>query len=81
MKTALVISDTHGNTKVLQRLVDIARESDYVIFCGDGLRDLKTLPYDVQTKVIAVSGNCDFSYDKNEKEKVLEIENNKILLL
>ena len=78
MKTALVFSDSHGNTTVLRRLADVARETDYIIFCGDGLSDLNVFPNDVRAKTIAVAGNCDFTLDRDMDEKVVEIEKTKI---
>lgn len=80
MKTALLFSDSHGNTTVLRRFSDVARETDYIIFCGDGLSDLNVFPNDVRAKTIAVAGNCDFTLDKDMKEKVVEIEKSKILV-
>jgi len=78
MKTAIVISDTHGNVKDLLKLVPLMRENDYVFHLGDGENDLDTLPEDVRKKVINVSGNCDLSL--SESEKVIEIEGVKIFL-
>ena len=56
MKTALLFSDSDGNTTVLRRFSDVARETDYIIFCGDGLSDLNVFPNDVRAKTIAVAG-------------------------
>lgn len=80
MKTALVFSDSHGNTTVLRRLIDIARESDYVIFSGDGYYDLNVFPQSVRDKTIDVVGNCDFTLKKDMKEKVVEIENSRVFV-
>lgn len=78
MKTALVFSDSHSNTTVLRRLTDIARETDYIIFSGDGYSDLNVFPDDVREKCIGVVGNCDFTLRKDLNEKVVEIEKSKV---
>ncbi len=76
MKTAVVLSDTHGNRERVAALLPIMREADYVFFCGDGVSDVLSLG-EIAEKLYAVGGNCD-AY--GEKEIVLEIERRKILL-
>ena len=78
MKTAVVISDTHGNNQALKRLIPLFSENDYIIFLGDGETDLYRLPENLQNKIIKVRGNCDLS--DTPTERVLEIEGVKLFL-
>ena len=64
MKTILAFSDAHG-VPLPERLVSVARESDFVFFLGDGLGGLREIA-------------CD-SYPAPE-ERVLDIENVRVLL-
>ena len=58
----VVISDTHGNSFILQKILERHQpDASLVIFLGDGLREFE----DVQTlypglKYCCVAGNCDF---------------------
>lgn len=54
------------------------KESDLVLFAGDGIKDFDLLPEEILKKVKAVKGNCDFGAGK--KELVLNVEESKILL-
>ena len=39
MKKIIVISDTHGSTKGIEKLMPLIAENDYVIHLGDGVGD------------------------------------------
>ena len=78
MKTAVVISDTHGNHKALQKLFPLFAENDYIIFLGDGETDFCRFPEEFQSKIIKVRGNCDVS--ATETERLVEIEGVKVFL-
>ena len=78
MKTAVVISDTHGNMTDLKKLYPIFEENDYILFLGDGLKDVENFPAHIKSKVVAVSGNCDYSTAPTER--VLEIEGVKVFM-
>lgn len=78
MKTAIVLSDTHGNVKDIQKLLQVIEETDYVIHLGDGEFDLNFLPANEKAKVIQVKGNCDGP--NLPTERVIEIEGVKIFL-
>ena len=78
MKTAIVVSDTHGNVGDLKKLIPLMSENDYVLHLGDGERDLNCLPPEIKAKVINVKGNCDDCLTPTEK--IVEIENVKIFL-
>lgn len=75
MKTILAFSDSHG-APLPERLISVARESDYVFFLGDGLSGLREIA-DLDN-LYFVKGNCD-SYPAPE-ERVLEVENVRVFL-
>ncbi len=56
MTKIIMISDSHGNRRKLENLIN-ASNFDYIFFLGDGLSDLENLNnYNIKK----VSGNCDF---------------------
>ena len=59
MKTAVVISDTHGRLKNLKNLYEVMEESDYVFHLGDGVADIRDFESRFPKKVLKVFGNCD----------------------
>ncbi len=75
MKTAVVISDSHGRCAALEQMEKILAENDLVIHLGDGFRDVlrfvRNSPQMPQ-KLYLCRGNCDFSYA--EDEFVLTVE-------
>ncbi|MBO7736941.1 MAG: metallophosphoesterase [Clostridia bacterium] len=78
MKTAVVLSDTHGNTAFLEKLFPLFRENDYIIHLGDGNRDMSEIFKAFPEKTFVCQGNCDFSTEFSQSEWELEIENCKI---
>lgn len=69
--TILVVSDSHGNVSMLQRIfLKHGKACDGFCFCGDGLSDLtecfsmasadSELKKAIPPCIVAVSGNCDF---------------------
>lgn len=77
MKTLLVVSDTHGNTKGLDALSALIGENDYVVHLGDGANDMRSIRENYPEKAYACAGNCDWvSYLPTEG--VLEIEQSRI---
>lgn len=77
MKTAVVLSDTHGNMRAVEKLYGIFSESDYIIHLGDTSGDGSRIKKDFSDKTILINGNCD-PLKLGENEKVIEIENVKI---
>jgi len=71
----LLISDSHGNKKAIDKLFD-SEKFDYLFFLGDGLGDIGC--YDCLDNVICVSGNCDF-FSSVPNERLLKIGDFKIL--
>lgn len=68
----LVVSDSHKYTNNLLRAVDEQPTAQYVIFLGDGERDIdeakKLYP---QKHFISVRGNCDFGSLLSDREIVI----------
>lgn len=78
MKKILVISDSHGNRKGVEKLLPLIAENDYVIHLGDGAGDMWEVRAQYPDKVYAYAGNCDF-FSPLPDEEELEIEYVKIL--
>lgn len=76
MKTIVVFSDSHG-FPLPKKLVDVALESDYVFFLGDGLGGLGDVL--LNDGFHAVRGNCD-AYCGFPEEEVVQVENVKFFL-
>lgn len=55
----VVCSDSHGNSRALQEVLDRERP-EVLLFLGDGERDWNTVDVPQRTGFFAVSGNCDF---------------------
>lgn len=72
MKTAIVISDSHGRRLTLEKLHDRIAENDLCIHLGDGSSDIRPYAAEFPQKVVSLRGNCDFSY--GEEERVIELE-------
>ncbi len=68
MKTAIVISDTHGNVRALKKLYEIMEETDYVFHLGDFKRDISEFESRFPKKVYSVYGNCDGYSGEGEVE-------------
>ena len=77
MKTIVVISDTHGNRQLLDKLDAIFAENDYVIHLGDTSADGNYIRMKHPEKTYVINGNCD-PVNLGENEKVLSVEGVKI---
>lgn len=78
MKTMVVISDVHYDRATLSKIEHIMDESDYVVFCGDGLTSISDYLLKYDKKLIAVKGNCD-AIDM-DREVVFQVENVRFLV-
>ena len=78
MKKIIVLSDTHGSRKGIEKLKPLIAENDYVIHLGDGVGDMREIMEEYPDKVYLVSGNCDF-FSPIPDEGILEVEYLKIL--
>lgn len=58
----IVLSDTHGNYSVLEKILLRNTDADWFIHLGDGERELNRFVVshpDLSQKIIHVAGNCD----------------------
>lgn len=77
MKRLIVISDTHGNHKGVEKLLPLIAENDYLIHLGDGVSDLRAVWNEYPDKVYECAGNCDF-FSSLPQDGEIEIERCKI---
>ena len=78
MKTAIILSDTHGAAP--RELRDEIDQADYIIFAGDGYYALYNfLTENERAKFVAVCGNCDYEIG-GDVQQVIEIEKVRIFL-
>ena len=81
MTKLLIMSDTHGDTTLAEKVLKMNPDVDIVIHLGDYYRDaekLQRLYPDVRFEY--VYGNCDFMIGNVPMEKLIEIEGQRILL-
>lgn len=80
-KKALILSDTHGRSRLLAAVLERHRDADYLFHLGDGLADLVYLGAPEQAlTVVAVPGNCDPPDTAMAFERMIEIAGCRILL-
>ena len=77
MKKIVVLSDSHGNIKGIEKLYPILAENDMVIHLGDGSGDLRSFMREYPEKTYVVAGNCDF-FSPYPLEGEIEVEGVKI---
>ena len=78
MKTLVVISDTHGSSKGVEKMRSIFQENDFILHLGDGFSESRALIGEYLEKTYACAGNCDI-FCPLPDEGVLEVESVKIL--
>jgi putative phosphoesterase len=78
MKRIIVISDTHGSTKGIEKLLPLIAENDYVIHLGDGAGDMREVMSLYPEKVYLCAGNCDF-FSPLPLEGTLDVEQLRIM--
>ena len=71
MQKVLVISDSHGDKKIIKEVKE-KEKPDLILHLGDHDADLD--------EGLAVGGNCD-TFSKNPDERIIEIEGLKILMV
>ena len=55
----LVVSDSHGARRNLQKIITREHPFDYLIHCGDGAQDVNYIPLPQGITVFTVAGNMD----------------------
>lgn len=81
MVKLLVLSDTHGDTTLAEKVLKMNSDVDIVIHLGDYYRDIDKLQMlRPNVRFEYVYGNSDFMVGDAPVEKLLEIEGQRILL-
>lgn len=78
MKTAVILSDTHGNLRAIEKILPIIKDVDYVFHLGDCFTDFTPFLRDIRGEFVCVKGNCD--YASAEKTVIVNVEGRKIML-
>jgi len=61
MTKLVIISDSHNNPAMVERVLAAEKKPDALIFLGDGLGDMEqALMFHTRLRAYAVAGNCDF---------------------
>lgn len=58
----IVISDSHGDSLKIRRILNMHPDCEIVFFLGDGLSDLEPFIRNNNIAFLAVRGNCDRSF-------------------
>ena len=74
MKKVLVISDTHGRTKYLEKILPKVQPIDYLLHLGDISRDEDYIEVISKCPCCFIAGNNDYFSDL-PKERLIKIEN------
>jgi len=82
----LVFSDSHGYcekmTGIIKRFISETGSLDYIIHLGDIVRDAEYLQEKFpDIPVLYVCGNCDFSLDRRDTEKEIDIGGKRFFIL
>ncbi len=73
MKKLVILSDTHGNRKGVEKLAPLFAENDYIIHLGDGAGDVREVGKLYPDKLYRCAGNCDF-FSPLPEDGILEVE-------
>ncbi len=73
MKKIIVVSDSHGNIKGIEKLRPLIAENDYFIHLGDGVGDIRETYKEYPDKTYFCAGNCDF-FSAYPTDGVLDVE-------
>lgn len=78
----LVFSDSHSNPIKIKKAIELHKaKCDAVIFLGDGLKDIEYVKEQYQDiAFFTVKGNCDLFTPGVEEERLLCLDNFKILI-
>ena len=66
MKTFVILSDSHGRKRAVEKLRPLFAENDYIIHLGDGSYDLRDTFSEYPDKTYIIKGNCDAAYGEDE---------------
>lgn len=77
----LVLADSHGNCSDLGKIIQTEFPLDYLIFCGDGLRDMEKVSIPTHTRIVSVSGNMDSGGGLRENKIAFEYISDKKIMI
>ena len=78
----LVVTDSHGNSTALGRIIREEAPFEYLIHCGDGLDDLARVEMPPLASLVAVQGNIDRARGVRGEERAnLVIMGRRILIV
>ena len=75
----LVISDTHGKLNKIRDIWPKLTDINLIIHAGDFISDGNKLERELKVPVLAVKGNCDGGYSRNDF-KTFDTEYGKIMI-
>jgi len=78
-KKVLVISDTHGRTKYLEKILPLVQPLDQLIHLGDVANDVDYIEVIAKCPCCFVAGNNDF-YSTLPRERLIKLNNVPIFL-
>ncbi|MBR5452373.1 MAG: YfcE family phosphodiesterase [Clostridia bacterium] len=68
----LVISDSHGSLRNIEKAIEAQPDAKHVIFLGDGEKDIEEASYIYDDRIYhIVKGNCDFLSDNKTSDTVI----------
>lgn len=78
----LVFSDSHSRASRIKEAIDLHKgKCDCIIFLGDGIKDIEYIREQYsQIPFFIVKGNCDLFARETEEERLLYLDNFKILI-
>lgn len=79
MSRILVVSDTHGNNKILADVIKKERPFDMLVHCGDAECSEGSLRALADTPVYVCEGNNDYFYDLSRRI-VFDVAGHRVLL-
>lgn len=68
-----MVSDTHGNTDLLNRVISECSPFDIIVHCGDGIKDIFRAAIPEDRIVLKVQGNTDSSFCYDDEILIEEI--------
>lgn len=67
----LVISDSHGSLRNIEKAIEAQPDAKHVIFLGDGQNDIEEASYIYDDRIYhIVKGNCDYFSDEKTSDTI-----------
>ncbi len=82
MMKIVVVSDTHGNSVSLSKIINDESPFNFLFHCGDGIDDIERVNIKPDIRVLGVSGNMDaYSSSRFASHAVSDIDGRRFLIL